>query len=119
MVGFAGQHPDHFAFVQTSFERPYIFGSVYLVNGRCRVESRRLIRSVFVVSLGFSLAQCTLPAYTSEIVAANFHQIAIKVGRFADPRPAAAAHCARYGTTAVLQSGIQDVYVFVCAPSNQ
>jgi hypothetical protein len=83
------------------------------------VESHRLIESFIVVSLGFCLAQCTPPAYTSEIVAADFHQIAIKVGRFADPRPTAAAHCARYGTTAVLQSDIQDVYVFVCTPSKQ
>ena len=94
---------------------PVLLVDCFKAYGDALVVLRKVIWSFAIVSLGICVARCTPPVYESEIVFSVYRQIAFKVGRGANPEPAAAAHCARYGTIAVLRDATPAMYIYVCS----
>jgi len=71
------------------------------------------------VALVLVLAGCPLmPRGQTNFISGNADTVSFKVGTYSNPGPKAAAHCAKYGKTAMLESVNplpgQDIYTFKC-----
>ncbi len=77
-------------------------------------EAPGALRFVGAMLSALSLAQCTPPGYSAEIISGNAQQVSVKAGNYANPGSIASEHCGKVGKVAVLQEANGGIYRFTC-----